>query len=270
MAMKPSSKRLAIMGLAVVALLGAILYLALRDHSGEQSSLDRFSSSEEIPSGDSLHPIRIAVVLEPGLFEINKEGKISGKMPDLAGTLLEGLSYTWVPVTDARLGLSLLDEKRAEILASDQAAVSVSSDSSYLYSAPLSSVSYALVSLEDSLFWGDVLSGPEDVLVAYSRENKDAATILKNLHDISYTAIDPVEMDLPPLEIVMRVLKKEVRYAVVKQILAEELLERFPELSITTGVSFDAPQVWTMRRDATTLRDTINTRIQRTKNDQTL
>lgn len=268
--MKASSKRLIIVGLVLAALLGAILYLTLRDPSGERRSLDRISTSEEIPAGDSLHPIRIAVVLEPGLFEINDQGEISGKMPDLARTLLDGLSYTWVPVTDASLGLSLLDERRVELLATDQAAITVSRDSSHLYTAPLSSVSYALVSLEDSLFWGDVLSGPEEVSVAYSRENRDAATILENLHDISYTAIDPLEMDIPPLEIVMRVLKGEVRYAVIKRILAEELRERFLELSVATGVSFEAPQVWTIRRDATALRDTINARIQRTRNDQTL
>lgn len=268
--MKAFSKRLIVTGLVLVALLGAILYFALRDGSSERTSLDRISTSEEIPAGDSLHPIRIAVVLEPGLFEINDEGEISGKMPDLARTLLEGLSYTWVPVTDARLGLTLLDEKRAELLATDQAAITVSRDSGHLHTAPLSSVSYALVSMEDSLFWGDILSGPEEVSVAYSRENRDAATILENLHEISYTAIAPLEMDLPPLEIVMRVLKGEVRYAVVKRILAEELRERFPELSIATGVSFEAPQVWTVRRDATALRDTINARIQRTKNDETL
>lgn len=46
--------------------------------------------------------------MEPGLFEIDDEGEISGRLPEVADRLLTGISYIWVPVSEKSLGTDLL------------------------------------------------------------------------------------------------------------------------------------------------------------------
>ena len=120
------------------------------------------------------------------------------------------------------------------------------------------------MSLQDSLSWGDVLSGPSPVEVYYSAEDKEARLILQNLHDISYTAIRPCEIDLPPLEMMLEMVKGKIYFAVVKHNLAQEMAERFPQIRVVTDISLEAPQVWLIRSDAESLRDTLNQRIRKT------
>ena len=120
------------------------------------------------------------------------------------------------------------------------------------------------MSLQDSLSWGDVLSGPSPVEVYYSAEDKEARLILQNLHDISYTAIRPSEIDLPPLEMMLEMVKGKIYFAVVKHNLAKEMAERFPQIRVVTDISLEAPQVWLLRSDAESLRDTLNQRIRKT------
>lgn len=256
------SYRAVIVGLVVI--LGVLLVILLRPGKSRQETLGPIDQQVQVPTGDSLHPLRIAVVMEPGLFEIDDEGEISGSLPAVADRLLTGISYIWVPVSEKSLGTDLLREKRVDILATQQAFTDLTESSGLLTTDPISSSHYALMSLQDSLSWGDVLSGPSPVEVYYSAEDKEARLILQNLHDISYTAIRPSESDLPPLEMMLEMIKGKIYFAVVKHNLAKEMAERFPQIRVVTDISLEAPQVWLLRSDAESLRDSLNQRISKT------
>ena len=42
------------------------------------------------------------------------------------------------------------------------------------------------------------------------------------------------------------------------------MAERFPQIRVVTDISLEAPQVWLIRSDAESLRDTLNQRIRKT------
>lgn len=261
--MKVSRSYASLIG-ALVVILGILLFIVLRPSTSHRETLGPIERMAQVPTGDSLHPLRIAVVMEPGLFEIDDDGEISGSLPAVADRLLTGISYIWVPVSEKSLGTDLLREKRVDILATQQASTDLSESSDLLTTDPISSSHYALMSLQDSLSWGDVLSGPSPVEVYYSIEDKEARLILQNLHDISYTAIRPSEIDLTPLEMMLEMVKGRIYFAVVKHNLAQEMAERFPQIRVVTDISLEAPQVWLIRSDAESLRDTLNQRIRKT------
>jgi hypothetical protein len=250
----------------VVALLIVLVSVWL-ERRREQHYRPAYDVAVEVPSGDSLHPLRIAVVLEPGLFEIDDEGGIAGLLPERAAALLHGYYYQWLPVADQAEGLSLLRTRRAELFATQRAASEEWDEEDLLRTDPIVSTSYGLIYTNDSTSWSDVLSGSAPVEVYYSSENRDARLILENLHDISYTAITPVEAETPPLEIGLSVVSEEIPYALVKKDLAMRLQERFPSLQVASGISFAMPQVWILREEAEALRDTINARNSRARNE---
>lgn len=229
----------------------------------EQRYRPDYEVSVEVPTGDSLHPLRIAVVLEPGLFEIDNDGRISGLLPERTAALLQGYHYRWLPVVDQEEGLLLLRTRRAELFATQSPASREWDEDGLLWTTPIVSTSYGLIYTNDSTSWSDILSSATPVEVYYSSDNKDARLILDNLHDISYTAITPVESATPPLEIGLSVVSEEIPYALLKKDLALQLRQRFPSLQVASGLSFEMPQVWLLREGAEALRDTINARNSR-------
>lgn len=251
--------------LFVLILLLILLPILLREASRSgRTPYPALQPEEMVPIGDSLHPIRVAAVLEPGQLEVDSTGKIVGNILELAAQLLEGRHYLLLPVSDREEGIRLLKEKRAEIVALQSAASVDTPEGALLVTEPISHTSYALLCPEDSLSWSDLLSGSEEVEVCYSESDSDARLILENLHDISYTAIRPLEVKAPPAEVALRVVRGESPCAMVKKNLALSFAERFPTLRAVTDISFDLPQVWLLRPDATPLRDSLNARIRST------
>ncbi|MDD2436022.1 MAG: transporter substrate-binding domain-containing protein [Massilibacteroides sp.] len=100
----------------------------------------------------------------------------------------------------------------------------------------------------------------------YIPEGSPALVRIHNLEDEIGDSIYVVEEKIYSEEqLIIRVTKGEIDYAVCDQQVAETYHCLYPDLDIDTDISFTQLQAWAVRNDALVLRDSLNSWIRRIK-----
>lgn len=97
-------------------------------------------------------------------------------------------------------------------------------------------------------------------------EGSSVRSRLSNLsHEIGDTIYVETEKEYGSEQLFLRVATGEIKYAVMNERVAKCLAEQYPEVDISTGISFSQFYSWIMRHDDIAFCDSINTWIEEVK-----
>ncbi|MBD5290141.1 MAG: transporter substrate-binding domain-containing protein [Bacteroides sp.] len=249
------------LALYILCAIGVILIMGILRNCGPGSTLPE--QKKGFSGGDT---IDVAVVYGPGSYYL-REGKLSGINYEKLTRMRDSLGWKlrlW-PVVSAQEALDALSEGRYDVVASLPSDNTVkkrylTTDEVYLDRLVLiqgmpetgrKSVKSALDLAGDTI---------------HVERGSAAARRIHNLAREIGDTITVIEEDLGEEYLTMKVATGEMQFAVVNEQTARKMKEtRYPELDTDTPVAFTQFQVWVVRRDNSSLLESINASLRQLK-----
>ncbi len=172
-----------------------------------------------------------------------------------------GDRFKFYPVASVSESLDELERGKYDILVAD-IPVTASLKERFRFSEPVYTDRMVLVSRDTTITSPLGLAGEEVWVVA-------GAPSVERLENLSREIGDSIDIrdthTYTAEQLVMLVSAGEIPRAVVNRAVAERMLAEYPEVKISTHISFSQFQSWIMNKNSATLADTIDAQIGRFK-----
>lgn len=174
---------------------------------------------------------------------------------------LYGDNVKFYPIASVNEALDDLNEGAYDVVISDLP-VTASRRESFRFTEPVYLDKQVLISLDTTIRSRLDLAGKE----VWAVEGSPAAERLRNLsHEIGDTIILRHDSILNPEQLFMLTAMGKVPRAVINSAKARHLAKDYPDVDISTPVSFSQFQSWVVRKDNPALADTLDAQIRRFK-----
>ncbi|MBD5231694.1 MAG: transporter substrate-binding domain-containing protein [Bacteroidales bacterium] len=250
--MKPKTRQLTLYCVLLIA--SVALFIGLRSCGDRQQ---RFAVTPSGPSaGDTLD---VALIYGPASYYMYAD-TLGGYNYDLLRLISkgEGVPMKFWPVGSLQEGLEKLKSGRYDMLAS--LPVDADYTKTYLYSDPIYLDRQVLVQRRRSdgtLRAGSALDLARDT-VHIEQDSPIAARLANLSREIGDTIYVERHSDLSSELLTLKVNSGEIRYAVVNEQIARPLLAKFPELDISSPISFTQFQGIVLAPGDTTMQRRLN------------
>lgn len=213
---------------------------------------------EPIAGGDT---INVAIEISPVGVTLQRD-TLSGTYYDLLAEMAEahGRPLKFHPFTQLQHALDGLDEGRYQIVVSDIPATTELKEK-YLFVDPVAIDRQVLVQRRDTATGAIAIQSQFDL--ANRRINvPHGSPFISRLHNLAREIGDTIlvteDPDYSSEQMIMLVALGELDNVVVNQRTARHLLEKYPNLDASVGISFNQFQGWALSPRDSLLRDTLN------------
>lgn len=207
--------------------------------------------------------IEVLVDYTPDNFRVENDSAVTGWQTELISILFPDMRIIWRPMENRKKAIEILQKGEADLYATS---FPLSDADNYgvnlLHSIPLYTSSYVLVCKKEAN-WSDDFTKSREQPVHTSSFLPSSGALLEYLHALSYPSVIRQSLPLSEMDLVLRVKKGEIKYALVNDRLAKEVVRQYPSLKMVSELSFSVPQIWLLPEKNIVLRDTLNQRINR-------
>lgn len=241
-----------VINLTIAIIAAVVMWLIFRDHT------PREGRTVEMPRNG----LTIVTEFSPNNFVIRDDGTFGGLQPELADLLLPDIEIHWLPVETRKEAITRILNGEADIYASS---IPLSSEGAYPgteSTEPLYTTAFALI-YPDGTDWMADFAGSDHTVVIYgSADDPSAERIIKNISDLSYPSLTFRALPESSMEVALRVVKKELPYALIEKNLAERITDKLGDsVAISTDLAFRTSQVWLLKEGRDSLLHRLNQRI---------
>lgn len=218
-----------------------------------------YSKEEQKPSGGDT--IDVAIEYSPlSLYTYNDT--LGGFNYDVLRMIAQkkNVLFKYHPIVTLTKTLDGLKNGNYDIVVADLPKTTEYKDS-FLYTDPIYLDKQVLVQLKDSITGKSKINSPLDLAqdTVWVVAGASFATRISNLADEIGDTIYTIEEPLYASEqLFLMVAIGEIRYAVVNEMVAKTLAKEYPQIDISTNVSFTQFQPWVLNSNNQKLCDSLN------------
>lgn len=181
----------------------------------------------------------------------------------------EGVEIKMHPVVNLKESLEGLDKGLYDVVAA-QVPVTTDLKNNYLFSDSIYLDRQVLVQLKDSL--GNCSVKSQLDLAGKSLYVVDGSPVVSRINNLSREMGDTInivtEKRYGQEQLFLMVASGEIEFAVISYKVAHSMSADYPQIDISTAVSFNQLQSWVLRKDAGALRDSLDSWLDRARNTQ--
>lgn len=252
---KPRKGQLIALVALLVLVLGMMVMMMKCSHSAGQR-VNPFSSGFTPAGGDTLN---VAIELNPSVYRVNGDTIVGRDYAILQAISQEkGIPIKYHPFVPLDMALQALDSGIVDVVVTSRPSNSSIKDR-YLMTDPVYIDRQILVQRADSA--SKVISSQVDLGgdTVWLPPHASFRSRLENLSaEIGDTIIIKSSPDYSAEALFILVATGKIKYAVINEDIARELLPEFDNVDISVPLSFSQFQSWALRKDATALCDSLN------------
>lgn len=238
--------------LLLLATIGAMI--SLNKCSKEVTPLHKGSSGDTIDVAIEYSPLSLYMY----------DDTLGGFNHDLINMIVKeaGIKIKMHPVVNLKESLDLLDKGIYDIIAA-QVPMTADFKNDYIFTDSIFIDRQVLVQKKDSL--GNIEIKSQLDIAGKTLHVVEASPVITRIRNFSRELGDTIhivtEKRYGQEQLFLMVETGEIEYAVINEKLAKEMAKKFPDIDISTAVSFNQFHSWILRKDNTELRDSINSNI---------
>ncbi len=243
-----------------------VYLLLLFSAIGAMIALNKCSKpSVALQKGSSGDTIDVAIEYSP-LSLYMYDDTLGGFNHDLINMIAKesGINIKMHPVVNLKESLELLDKGVYDIIAA-QVPMTADFKDHYLFTDSIFIDRQVLVQKKDSL--GNIEVKSQLDIPGKTLHIIEASPVITRIRNFSRELGDTIhiitEKRYGQEQLFLMVETGEIEFAVINEKLAKEMAKKFPDIDISTAVSFNQFHNWILKKDNTELRDTINSNINR-------